>query len=184
MSELSMKISKNIQYILDDNSLWSLYTNKSYRAKIQKADKTKTYNVEGKPGIVYNVFEDSYAEVNEGGLVVTGVAGEMWPIGESALKKYNVSIEQLSFEPIEVDTVETGDILCGVQIPVETEFILETDYGVKVILNGNRPEIEHGNGDFVLVSAKSENGRYVPDFSDSGRIVNGTIFDMLYKAVK
>ena len=81
-----MNISKNIQYILDDNSLWSLYTNKSYRAKIQKADKTKTYNVEGKPGIVYNVFEDSYAEVNEGGLVVTGVAGEMWPIGESALK--------------------------------------------------------------------------------------------------
>ena len=179
-----MNISKNIQYILADNSLWSLYTNKSYKAKIQKADKTKTYNVERKPGIVYNVFEDSYAEVDEGGLVVTGVAGEMWPIGESALKKYNVSIDQLSFEPIEVNTVETGDVFCGVQITVETEFTLETDYGIKVILKGNRPEIEHGNGDFILVSAKLKNGMYVPDFSDSGRVVNGIIFDKLYKAVK
>lgn len=179
-----MNISKNIRYILTDNNLWSPYTNKSYRAKIQKADKTRIYNAEGKPGFVYNVFEDSYAEVNEDGLIVTGVAGEMWPIGESSLKKYNVSIDQLSFEPIEVDTVETGDVFCGVQIPVKTEFTLETDYGIKVMLKGNRPGIEHGNGDIVLVSARTENGRYIPDFSDSGRIVNGAIFDKLYKALR
>ena len=179
-----MNISRNVTYILNDNSLWSLYTNRSYKAKIQKADKNAIYNVAGKPGVVYNVFEDSYAEVNEDGIVVTGIAGEMWPIGESALKKYNVSVDQLSFDPIEVDTVETGAVFCGVQIPVETEFTLETDYGKKVMLKGNRPEIEHGKGDFILVSAKTENGRFVPDFSDSGRIVNGTIFDKLYKAYK
>ena len=176
-----MNVSKSIQYILTDNCIWSLYINKSYKAKIQKGNKAKTYNVEGKPGIVYNIFEDSYAEVNEEVLVVTGVSGEMWPIGESAIKKYNVSVDELSFEPIEVDTVETGIVFCGVQIPVETEFTLETDYGIKVILKGNRPEIEHGKGDFVIVSAKKEKDRYVPDFSESGRIVNGAIFDKLYK---
>lgn len=178
-----MNISENIMYILNDNSLWSLYTNKSYKAKIQKADKNKVYNVDGKPGVVYNFFEDSYAEVNEQGLVVTGVAGEMWPIGEDALKKYNVSIEQLSNEPTEVDTIETGAVLCGVQIPVDTEFTLETDYGEKVMLKGNRSGIEHGKGDYVLVAAKLENGKYLPDFSDSGRIVNGTVFDKLYKSM-
>lgn len=176
-----MNISGNIMYILNDVSLWQTYTNKSYKAKVQKADKNRIYNVEGRAGIVYNVFEDSYAEVNENGLIVTGVAGEMWPIGESALKKYNVTPEQLDYEPLEVDTVETGAVFFGVLIPKNIEFTLETDYGVKVVLKGNRPDIEHGEGDYVLVASKQENGKYVPDFTDSGRIVNGTIFDKLYK---
>ena len=176
-----MNISENIRYILDDNDLWQTFTNKSYRAKVQKADKNRVYNAEGKPGVVYNIFEDSYAEVNENGLIVTGVAGEMWPIGEGALKKYHVTLEQLSYEPLEVDTVETGAVFCGVRIPKDVEFTLETDYGVKVTLKGNRRDIEHGEGDYVLVSAKLENGRYIPDFTDSGRIVNGTVFDKLYK---
>ena len=98
--------------------------------------------------------------------------------------KFNVSIDQLSLEPVEVDTIETGTVFCDVQIPVETEFTLEADYGEKVVLKGNHPKIEHGNGDFVLVAAKLEDGKYVPDFSDSGRIVNGTIFEKLYKAFK
>lgn len=178
-----MNISENIKYIFENNSMWSPYTNKSYKARIQKADKNRIYNVPGRPGIVYNVYEDSYAEVNEDGLVVTGVADEMWPIGESALKKYNVTPERLGYEPIEVDTVETGTVFCGIQIPVDKEFTLETDYGFKIVLKGNRQGIEHGKGDYVLVAAKYENGAYVPDFADSGRIVNGSIFDKLYKPV-
>ena len=83
--------------------MWSPYTNKSYKARIQKAKK-RIYNVPGRPDIVYNVYEDSYAEINEDGIVVTGVAGE------SALKKYNVTPERLGYEPIEVDTVETGAV--------------------------------------------------------------------------
>ena len=179
-----MKISENIQYIISSKNIWFLYTNKSYRAIIQKADKNKVYNVAGKPGIVYNFFEDSYAKVTDYGFVVTGILGEMWPIDRSTINKFNVSIDQLSLEPVEVDTIETGTVFCGVQIPVETEFTLEADYGEKVVLKGNHPKIEHGNGDFVLVAAKLEDGKYVPDFSDSGRIVNGTIFEKLYKAFK
>ena len=57
----------------------------------------------------------------------------------------------------------------------------ETDYGEKALLRGNRPEIPHAGGDYVLVFAKKQNGIYSPDFTDSGRIVNGTIFKVLYK---
>lgn len=180
---LLMNISENVKYIANDISLWRTYTNRRYKVKVQKADKNKIYNVAGQTGIVYNIFEDSYAKVNENGLVVTGVAGEMWPIGEKALKKYNVSLEQLSYEPIEVETIETGIVFCGVPIPKEVVFTLEANYGEKVILKGNRPDIEHGGGDYILVAAKLENGKYIPDFTDSGRVVNGTIFDKLYKEV-
>ena len=178
-----MNISKNVMYIMNDVNLWKNYTNRSYKVKVQKADKNKIYNVAGQPGIVYNIFEDSYAKVNENGLVVTGVAGEMWPIGEKALKKYNVTLEQLNYEPLEVETVQTGIVFCGVLIPKETVFTLEANYGEKVILKGNSPAIEHGEGDYILVAAKLENGRYIPDFTDSGRVVNGTIFEKLYKKV-
>ena len=102
-----MNISKNVMYIMNDVNLWKNYTNRSYKVKVQKADKNKIYNVAGQPGIVYNIFEDSYAKVNENGLVVTGVAGEMWPIGEKALKKYNVTLEQLNYEPLEVETADS-----------------------------------------------------------------------------
>lgn len=176
-----MNVSENIKTILQNSTSWKLYRNKSYKAKIQKADKNMVYNVEGRPGIVYNFLEDSYAEVNEHGLVVTGVAGEMWPIGEKALEKYQLTDGQPGFEPIEVQTVETDAVYCGVRIPKEIAFFLETDYGVRTMLRGNRLGIDHGDGDYVLVFAKKEKGRYLPDFSDSGRIVNGSIFDLLYQ---
>lgn len=176
-----MNISEEIKYILDENTVWSLYKNKSYKAKIQKADKIRVYNVPDRPGVVYNHLEDSYAEVTEGGFVVTGIAGEMWPIGEGSLKKYGVTADELSFEPKEVNTIETDDVFCGVMIPKGTKFELETDYGQKVILNGNRTGIDHGKGDYIIIEAKHENGRYYPDFSKSGRIVNGAVFDKIYR---
>ncbi len=51
------------------------------------------------------------------------------------------------------------------------------------ILHGNRPTLDHGEGDYILVAAKQVDGTYLPDFSDSGRIVNGTIFDTLYQPI-
>ena len=179
-----MNISVNIQWITEDSADWKLYTNRSYRAKVQKADPHQVYNVAGKPGVVYNFFEDSYEKVGDSGYVVTGVAGEMWPIGEKAMKKYKVDPQEVTSEPMEVDTVELDTVYAAIMIPKDIQFTVEVDYGEKALLNGNRPGIGHGEGDYVLAAAKLINGEYRPDPDDSGRIVNGEVFDKLYKEFK
>lgn len=175
----AMNISENISYILQPDVKWQLFTNRSYTAKIQKADQNQIYNTD-QPGIVYNTLEDSYAPVGTG-YVVTGVAGEMWPIGEKALQKYDIEKEAITSEPKAVQTKETGTVMAGVQIPADVKFRLQTDYGEKAWLNGNRDGIDHGDGDWVLVTAKKTENGYVPDLTDSGRIVNGAIMEKLYR---
>lgn len=178
-----MNISENILYITDTTTQWEFYKNKSYTALIQLADSEREYNVKGEKGVVYNVLENSYEKVNGAAAVVTGVSGEMWPIGQSALKKYKIAPENITPEPQKVDTVEVDTVFAGVRIPYNTEFTLEVDYGEKAVLQGNRQGISHGQGDYVLVSTKAVDGKLVPDFSDSGRIVNGEVFDKLYKKI-
>lgn len=176
-----MNISKNIQWITNNPTQWKFYTNRSYRAKIQIADSQQVYNVADKPGVVYNCLEDAYENVSDTGYVVTGIVGEMWPIGEKAVKKYNVNPANITAEPMEIDTLELDTVYAAIRIPTETQFTLEVDYGEKAVLRGNRSGMEHGNGDYVLVMTKLVDGEYYPDFDDSGRIINGAIFDRLYK---
>lgn len=176
-----MNISENIQWITNETTQWNLYTNKSYKAKIQVSDSKQVYNVPDTPGVVYNCLEDSYEKVGDTGFVVTGLAGEMWPIGEKAVKKYKVNPECITSEPVEVDTVELDTVFAAVMVPVDTQFTLEVDYGEKALLHGNRVGIGHGEGDYVLIATKLVDGMYQPDFDDSGRVVNGAIFDRLYK---
>lgn len=176
-----MNISENIQYITECTEKWELFTNKSYTARIQKANVNREYNVPGKKGVVYNILEDSYEPVNDGNYIVTGAAGEMWPIGEGALKKYAIRLEEITEEPQEAATIEMDTVYAGIRIPADVPFTLETDYGEKALLKGNRPGIGHDSGDYVLVAAKLLGGRYVPDFSDSGRIVNGEVMPIIYK---
>ena len=179
-----MNISKNIRWIISTPTLWRFYTNRSYQAKIQTADSQRVYNVADKPGVVYNCLEDAYEKVGDSGYVVTGLVGEMWPIGEKAVKKYNVDPKNITAEPMEVDTVELDTVYAAIMIPSDTMFTLEVDYGEKAVLRGNRFGIDHGDGDYVLVAAKLVNGIYIPDFDDSGRIINGAIFEKLYQEFK
>ena len=58
-----MKISDNIRWILENGAEWTLFTNRSYPAKIQLADPQQIYNVPGQPGVVYNILEDAYEKV-------------------------------------------------------------------------------------------------------------------------
>ena len=146
-----MNISKNNQWITNNPTQWKFYTNRSYRAKIQIADSQQVYNVADKPGVVYNCLEDAYENVSDTGYVVTGIVGEMWPIGEKAVKKYNVNPANITAEPMEIDTVELDTVYAAIRIPTETQFTLEVDYGEKAVLRGNRSGMEHGNGDYVLV---------------------------------
>lgn len=174
-----MNISENIRYI-ETSGEWKLFRNKSYRAMIQRGHTDQTYNAD-RPGVVYNCLEDSYEPVIEGCYIVTGAAGEMWPIPETALRKYDIEKEKITDQAQPVMTKPTDQIFCGIMIPKETAFTLEVDYGEICLLNGNRAGIPHGSGDWVLVAAREENGKFVPDLSDAGRIVNGEIFEILYQ---
>ncbi len=176
-----MQISENIRWITEQPSKWKLYRNRSYRAKIQLANPQQIYNVPEQPGVVYNFLEDAYEKVGETGYVVTGAAGEMWPIGEKAVGKYRILPEDITNEPQEVETVELDTVYAAIRIPAEMPFTLETDYGEKALLRGNRPEIGHSAGDYVMVPAVLCGGVYQPDFQDSGRIINGAIFERLYR---
>ena len=175
-----MVISENIQYIRTSNK-WAFFENKSYCAKIQKGHADTVYNVPERMGIVYNILEDSFEPVNDSCYIVTGAAGEMWPISEKALKKYDIAPEKITDLPQEVRTIPTDTVFAGIRIPAQTAFTLEVDYGEKCVLRGNREGIGHDAGDWILVAAKQVNGEYVPDFEDAGRIVNGEIFSVLYQ---
>lgn len=176
-----MNITENIGFITAVPEKWQLFTNRSYMAQIQKADPSRVYNVPNQKGVVYNQFEDAHEKVTAENYIITGVAGEMWPISAKNLPKYDIKPENITYEPQSVATVETGTVLAGIRIPTATEFMLQVDYGEKCWLKGNRPDSEHGKGDWILVNTTLVNGIYVPNFSDSGRIVNGSIFEAIYK---
>ena len=176
-----MEVFGNIECVTSIPTLWKLYTNKSYPVKIQIADSQRIYNVPDNPGIVYNYLENAYEKVDNANYVITGMLGEMWPISKNSLMKYSINPEYITLEPISVNTMELSTVYAAIIIPSHLRFALEINYGEKSVLHGNRLGIEHGVGDYILVKTKLENGLHRPDFTDSGRIINGTIFHMLYK---
>ena len=148
---------------------------------IQRSDPEREYNVPGKKGVVYNFLEDCCEPVTEGGFIVTGILGEMWPINGRSLAKYGVHRTDVGFAPVEVRTVELDTVYAGIQVPADTPFTLETDYGERAVLHGNRPGISHGEGDYIIVFARKEKGTWVPDLSCGERIINGAVFSELYR---
>ena len=179
-----MQHSSSIDWIQAPGARWFLFRNRSYKAQIQLADPNRIYNAPDRPGVVYNFLEDAYETVTPGGYVITGLAGEMWPIGAKSVSKYRISPEEITAEPQFVLTRELPDLYAGIMVPRKTEFRLIVSYGNKSsVLHGNRPDIAHGYGDWVLVPAAVQSGRLMPDFSDSGRVINGSLFDKLYRPV-
>lgn len=178
-----MQISENIRSMTADLSLWKPCRNRCYCVQMQLADPQQVYNVPGRAGVVYNAPEDAFEQVPDAGFVVTGLMGEMWIIPPAALGKYNVDPAALTHTPQPVETVETDTLYLALRIPAETEFTLVADYGLPVTLRGNRPGIPHGDGDRIVVYAKREGGRLVPDPADAGKIVNGSIFTRLYRQI-
>lgn len=176
-----MDVIGNIDFITSTQTLWKLYTNKSYPVKIQVADSQRIYNVPDRPGIVYNYLENAYEKVDNADYVITGMLGEMWPIGKNSLMKYSINPKYITLEPISVNTKELSTVYAAIIIPTHLQFALEINYGEKSVLYGNCLGIEHGVGDYILVKTKLVNGLHHPDFNDSGRIINGTIFHKLYK---
>ena len=151
---------------------------------VQLAVPSRIYNVPGQPGVVYNSLEDSYAQVSPGGYVITGLMGEMWPIGPETLVKYDIAPELVGDEPQPVMTRPLPDLYAGILIPKDTTFDVIAHYGEKTaVLHGNRPGIAHGCGDWVLVPTAEENGAVHPELSGNGRVINGLLFPKIYRPV-
>ena len=177
-----MRISENIRTLTENRTAWRLYRNRCYSVLLQRADPERVYNVQGRPGIVYNYLEDAFEPVGEGQYIATGLLGEMWTLPAAALGKYRIDPMLLTDTPQKTETVETDTVYTGLRIPAQIPFTLVVHYGAEALLHGNRSGVPHGDGDMILLPAvRDAEGEWIPDPADSGRIVNGSIFDRLYR---
>ena len=138
------------------------YDPSSYDVKIEKvAPGTK----------VHNKLENAdYVTDENRCFVVTGTAGEQWPVNGDKLKnKYG----------IDPDTVEEGEQTVahvnggsdGIwAVPVTGNHKIETSWGD--VLETNAAGVEHGDGDYIVSNT--------PDFSDAW-VVNGAVFGNTYE---
>ena len=120
---------------------------------------------------VHNKLENAdYVTDENRCFIVTGTAGEQWPINGDKLKnKYG----------IDPDTVEEGEQTVahvnggsdGIwAVPVTGNHKIETSWGD--VLETNAEGVEHGDGDFIVSNT--------PDFSDTW-VVNGSVFGNTYE---
>lgn len=120
---------------------------------------------------VHNKLENAdYVTDENRCFVVTGTAGEQWPVNGDKLKnKYG----------IDPDTVEEGEQTVahvnggsdGIwAVPVTGNHKIETSWGD--VLETNAEGVEHGDGDYIVSNT--------PDFSDAW-VVNGAVFGNTYE---
>lgn len=157
-----------------------------------KTARKKSYTIWcAKPSLgttVYNNLEDcNYTTTAEKQFVLSGTRGEQWvidinklaktytfgdgtPITEEALK---AKLKNGVIDWFQVKTITDNNTLFAVFVPANYQFQVPTSWGD--VLNGNRPEIAHGKGDFVLCA--NANGQ--PNVQDRW-IVNGAVFADTY----
>ena len=138
------------------------YDPSSYDVKIEKvAPGTK----------VHNKLENSdYMTDDERCFVVTGTAGEQWPVNGDKLKsKYGLNPE--SIKDGESTTAHVNGGSDGIwTVPVTGNHKIETSWGD--VLETNAAGVEHGDGDYIVSNS--------PDFSDTW-VVNGAVFGNTYE---
>lgn len=137
---------------------------------------------------VYNKLEDAKYTTNEKQrFVLLGTRGERWVIGFAKLvQTYTfgdgtpITTENLKakmkdgvLDWFQVRTITNDNTLFATFIPAQYPFQLQTAWGS--VLTGNRREISHGKGDFVLCS--NMNGQ--PNVRDRW-VVNGEVFADTY----
>lgn len=160
---------------LENNANWQKWRKRVYSVKIQKAIKDNIYNVPGKKGVTYNFLEDCEQSLENAEYIVTGLAGEIWPITEKDLASYDARPEDIDIEPKEFYTRPNGNEYYGIKIPVQTLFSVETKHFGVLYGNANADVIPHGEGDYILCTSLD---------SENFRIVNGHIFDKMYELVE
>jgi hypothetical protein len=161
-----------IEEITFNSESWKVYYRNSYDVKIEKAFSDKIYNVPGRAGVIYNFLEDSYEPVKGADYVVTGILGEMWPITKESLCGYDIKANEITDNPITVKTMKRETPYFAIRIPKECKFSVVLEQMGE--LKGNRDMIEHGKGDYILCTSFEK---------EDYRIINGQVFDKMYRQV-
>ena len=120
---------------------------------------------------VHNKLENAdYVTDENRCFVVTGTAGEQWPVNGDKLKsKYGIDPDTVKEGEQTVAHVDGGSD--GIwAVPVTGNHKIETSWGD--VLETNAEGVEHGDGDFIVSNT--------PDFSDTW-VVNGSVFGNTYE---
>ncbi len=172
--------------------------------------KKKSYVIEAckisESGKIFNPLERAEISVNKGEILLKGLLGEMWVIGEdSFLAKYTDTdgkgmeslVEKDSFDWTKVATKSNDAIYYALRISKERNCGI---YGMKTAksddakyinakgemfrtifeINSKNSISNHGCGDCIMCMC-SHNG--TPDFSDIW-VVDGFVFDKTYSILK
>jgi hypothetical protein len=157
------------EYSLPEYADWRVFRRRRYTVWIRRADETRVYNVPGEPGVVYNFLEDSREHVRSGGYVVTGLCGELYPIGPEMLAQYSFEALPDGDEPVPCVRRQDGGLWRAVRIPASVPYCIRLDDGN--VAKGNAPGVSHGEGDWIVCS----------DGARNFRSVNGLLFDRLFE---
>lgn len=134
----------------------------SYTVSVEKAE----------PGTeCYNYLEDNeYVTDSDRCFIVTGTAGEQWPINGDKLKsKYGIDPDSIEVgERVSASVTGGGNEVYAVK--TTDQVLIETAWGDTLIANRNG--IPHGDGDMIVSMS--------PDFTGDVWVVNGEVFEGTY----
>lgn len=134
----------------------------SYTVSVEKAE----------PGTeCYNYLEDNeYVTDSDRCFIVTGTAGEQWPINGDKLKsKYGIDPDSIEVgERVSASVAGGGNEVYAVK--TTDQVLIETAWGDTLIANRNG--IPHGDGDMIVSTS--------PDFTGDVWVVNGEVFEGTY----
>lgn len=134
----------------------------SYTVSVEKAE----------PGTeCYNYLEDNeYVTDSDRCFIVTGTAGEQWPINGDKLKsKYGIDPDSIEVgERVSASVAGGGNEVYAVK--TTDQILIETACGDTLIANRNG--IPHGDGDMIVSTS--------PDFTGDVWVVNGEVFEGTY----
>lgn len=134
----------------------------SYTVSVEKAE----------PGTeCYNYLEDNeYVTDSDRCFIVTGTAGEQWPINGDKLKsKYGIDPDSIEVgERVSASVNGGGNEVYAVK--TTDQVLIETAWGDTLIANRNG--IPHGDGDMIVSTS--------PDFTGDVWVVNGEVFEGTY----
>lgn len=134
----------------------------SYTVSVEKAE----------PGTeCYNYLEDNeYVTDSDRCFIVTGTAGEQWPINGDKLKsKYGIDPDSIEVgERVSASVTGGGNEVYAVK--TTDQVLIETAWGDTLIANRNG--IPHGDGDMIVSTS--------PDFTGDVWVVNGEVFEGTY----
>ena len=157
---------------------WKKCRKKAYEVAFVRADEGKVYNT-ARAGQVYNYLEDVAEDVKEGAFVCRGVVGELYVVPRAKVEMgYDVDPESIGDEWVTA-RAKAGAATYFCRKP-EGAFALATEYGV---MKGNREGVAHGEGDWILTTAKETEAGLAPDETDEW-IVNGVVFARTYEIIE